>query len=258
MSEIEITLLPALRDNYAIVLHARNTGEVAIVDTPETQPILDFLAREKLTLNYIFNTHHHWDHTDNNLEIKEKTGCAIYGFAEDAARIPGIDRQLKAGETFTFGGQEVQIIAMPGHTIGSIAYYLPAQQVIFSGDTLFGLGCGRLFEGTPEQMFDTLSQFSALPAETLVYCAHEYTQMNGGFALELEPENAALVARMARVKHLREAGKPTVPLTLKEELETNPLLRWKSKELRKTLNMETAEDVAVFARVRKLRNQWKG
>ena len=248
---LEIIPVPALADNYVYLLREPESGLVAAVDPSEARPVLKTLDARGWRLTHILNTHHHWDHTGGNLELKEKTGAAVVGPKADEARIPGIDVALREGEPFEFGAERAQIFDIPGHTRGHIAFYFPASKALFCGDTLFSLGCGRLFEGTPEQMWHSLSKLKRLPPDTRVYCGHEYTANNARFALTLEPHNPALNARAAEVHVLRGEGRPTVPALLESEIAANPFLRADAPELRRALHMETADPVEVFAEVRR-------
>lgn len=253
---LSITQIPALKDNYIYLLHARNTGETAVVDPAMAEPVLAVLRQKNWRLTHLFNTHHHGDHTGGNKELKEATGCKIYGFKDDAARIPLIDRELSEDEIFEWGGTQIEILFLPGHTLGHIAYHFPREKLLFSGDVLFLMGCGRLFEGTPEQAFASLNRIKKLPDETQIFCTHEYTQHNGNFALTVEPGNKALQQRMEEVNRKRRAGQFTVPDRLAAEKSTNPFLRTDSPEIRKNLGMEQAEDVEVFAALREKRNHF--
>lgn len=246
----EIVQIPALKDNYNYLLHDAGSGETAVVDPSEAEPILNALDARGWKLTAILNTHHHWDHTGGNKILKRKTGCEIYGYGPDADRIPGIDHHLEEGDLVRVGESEADVLFIPGHTLGHIAYYFPKEKALFSGDTIFGMGCGRLFEGTPAQMLASFNKLAALPDDTFVYSAHEYTQANGRFVAAIEPENPDLLARRADVKAKRKAGKPSVPFTLAEEKATNPFFRTHSDEIRRNLHMEKASDEAVFAEIR--------
>jgi len=256
MASLQIEMFPCLQDNYGFLLHDPASGLTAAVDTPEVAPIEAALARHGWQLDYILNTHHHHDHAGGNLALKERTGCTIVGAASDAARIPGIDIQLTEGDVFELGECRAVILDTPGHTIGHIIYHFPDERVAFVGDTLFALGCGRLFEGTPEQMWDSLQKISALPDETRLYCAHEYTQANARFARALEPDNQALISRCTEIDRLRAAGQPTVPTTVSLEKATNPFLRPGSPLLRATLAMPEASPVDVFAETRRRKDRF--
>jgi len=247
----EIHLVPCLKDNYAYILHEPRTKAVAVVDPSEAAPVLDALRARGLSLTHILNTHHHFDHTGGNLELKERTGARIIGPRADAERIPGIDIQVGNGDLVAIGTAIARVFDIPAHTRGHIAFWFEEAKAVFTGDTMFAMGCGRLFEGTPAQMWASLSTLARLPADTRVYCGHEYTQSNGRFALTLEPGNADLVARMKQVDELRNQGLPTIPSTIGLELKTNPFLRPDSPELREALSMEAANVIDVFAETRR-------
>lgn len=254
MAALQIEMFPCLTDNYGFLVHDEEAGVTAAIDTPEVGPILAALGAHGWRLTHILNTHHHHDHAGGNLELKERTGCTIVGPAKDAARIPGIDEGVEEGDRFMLGSHPVEVLETPGHTKGHVVYHLPEDGVAFVGDTLFALGCGRLFEGSPEQMWGSLRKILALPDDTRVYCAHEYTAANAKFALTVEPGNERLVERAREVERLRAAGRPTVPTTVGLERATNPFLRPTSENLRATLGLEGAGDVEVFARTRALKD----
>jgi hydroxyacylglutathione hydrolase len=255
MSEIEVHMFPCLTDNYGFLLHDRESGVTAAVDTPEVEPIMQALAEKGWTLTCIMNTHHHGDHAGGNLRLKTLTGCRIIGPRADAARIPGIDVEVGDGDRFDFGGRAVEVFDTPGHTRGHIVYLLREDRIAFVGDTLFAMGCGRLFEGSPAQMWSSLGKIAAWPDDTRIYCAHEYTQANARFALTVEPGNAALAERAAEVDRLRARNRPTVPTTVALEKATNPFLRPSSRNLRETVGLPAAaSDVDVFARTRALKD----
>lgn len=247
----EIHLVPCLKDNYAYILHEPRTRATAVVDPSEAAPVIEALRARGLALTHILNTHHHFDHTGGNVELKELTGARIIGPRADADRIPGIDIQVGQGDLVAIGTAIARVYDIPAHTRGHIAFWFEEAKAVFTGDTMFAMGCGRLFEGTPEQMWQSLSTLARLPADTRVYCGHEYTQSNGRFALSLEPGNADLIARMLEVDDLRQRGLPTIPSTIGLELRTNPFMRPDSSELRRTLNMEGASLVEVFAETRR-------
>lgn len=248
---MEIEIIPLLRDNYAYLLHDPESQVTAIIDPSDAQPVLRQLKEHGLTLDYILNTHHHWDHTDGNLEIKAETGCNIVGFKGDAARIPGIDIVLDDGDIWRFGAYEVHIAHIPGHTLGAIYFYFPQIQSVFTGDTLFAMGCGRLFEGTAEQMYHSLQKILLLPDDTHIYSGHEYTEVNGRFALTLDPNNNDLQKRMDQIRVIRQKNQPTQPFTLQQEKQTNPFLRADNIHIKQLLNMEKASDIEVFAEIRR-------
>lgn len=255
MSKLEIHQFPCLDDNFGVLLHDPDHQVTASIDAPEAEAIRNALAEKGWRLTHILNTHHHHDHTGANLELKGETGCTVIGPKGEAARIPGLDRAVAEGDSVTFGGSEVHVIETPGHTAGHITYRIPAHSVMFAGDTLFSLGCGRVFEGTHEQMWNSLAKLRRLPATTRIYCGHEYTLSNARFCLAIEPGNTALAERAAEVEALRAAGKPTLPTRLDRELETNVFLRPSSPEIRTRLGLEGAEDWQVFAALRERKNK---
>jgi hydroxyacylglutathione hydrolase len=254
MTPIEIHQFPCLKDNYGYLVHDGEAGVTAAIDTPDAGAILAALGERGWTLTHIFNTHHHADHAGGNLELKRRTGCRIVGPRADAARIPGIDVEVGDGDRLELGAHPVEVLDTPGHTRGHIVYLFRDDQAAFVGDTLFSLGCGRLFEGTPAQMWDSLKKILSWPDGTRLYCAHEYTQANGRFAVTVEPNNRALAERVADVAARRSAGRPTVPTTLALEKATNPFLRPASRNLQETIGMLGASEVDVFAKTRALKD----
>jgi hydroxyacylglutathione hydrolase len=248
---LEIHRLPVLEDNYIWLLHDPATQATAAVDPAEAEPVLEVLDAKGWNLTHILNTHHHWDHTGGNLALKRRTGCKIYGAERDRDQLPGLDVPLNDGDVVELGSIRAQVLAVPGHTQGHIAYWFAEDQALFCGDTLFAIGCGRLLGGSAEQMWASLDRIRHLPSDTRVFCAHEYTQNNGRFALTVEPDNPALVQRMERVNAARRENLPTVPSTLAEETATNPFLRPESPEIRARLGLESAEPALVFAEVRR-------
>jgi len=256
MGSLEIVQIPVLTDNYVYLVHEPSTGATGVVDPAVAEPVLAALGTRSWRLGHILNTHHHGDHVGGNLALKQATGATVVGPRADAARIPGLDVAVGDGETVRLGAAEATVFDVPGHTRGHIAYWFRAADALFCGDTLFALGCGRLFEGTPVQMWASLTKLRGLPDATRVYCAHEYTQSNARFALTVEPDNAALVARASAVDAARARGRPTVPSTLVEERATNPFLRPDSAAIRRRLGLTAAEDAAVFAEVRRRKDQF--
>jgi hydroxyacylglutathione hydrolase len=256
MAQLKIEQIPALSDNYVYLLHEPQTGTTAVVDPGVAAPVLERLSAHAWRLDWILSTHHHADHTGGNLELKQATGCRIAGPKADAARIPGIDLGLAEGDRFQLGDTEAVVFETPGHTSGHISYWFAEAGALFCADTLFSLGCGRLFEGTPAQMWRSLSKLAPLPDDALIYCAHEYTQANARFALSVDPDNAALRARAAEVDRLRAAGRPTVPSTLGAERAANPFLRPHDVAIRRRLGLQDASDVDVFAELRKRKDRF--
>ena len=248
---LEIHSLPVLNDNYVYLLREPKSGAVGAVDPSVAGPVMAALARLGWRLTHILNTHHHWDHTGGNLELKELTGCVIVGPKADAARIPGIDIAVAENERYLFGDEAAEIFEIPGHTSGHIAFYFPDSKTLFCGDTLFSLGCGRLFEGTPPQMWNSLLKLRRLPGDTKVYCGHEYTQANARFALTIDPANKKLKDLAAQAAGMRHQDLPTVPSLLSDECAANPFLRADDPDLARALNMETADPASVFAEIRR-------
>jgi len=253
---LQVHMFPCLNDNYGFLAHDPVSGATASIDTPEAAAIDAALETKGWRLSHILNTHHHFDHAGGNEALKSRWGCTIVGAANDASRIPGIDVRVREGEEFEFGSTRARVIEVPGHTTGHIAYYFAQDGVVFVGDTLFALGCGRLFEGSPKQMWTSLSKLMALPDDTIVYCAHEYTKANAAFALTVEPDNPALTERAREIDRLRASGTPTVPTTIGLEKATNPFLRPMSIDLQRTLGMEGADEVEVFAETRRRKDHF--
>lgn len=221
---LAIEPIPAFEDNY-IWLLTDDSGKTAAVDPGDARVVELTLQNRNLKLDYILNTHHHWDHTGGNMALKRKYKCKIIGPAADAHRIPGMDDGVKEGDTVTIGNATARVIETPGHTTGHICLYFENDKALFCGDTVFSMGTGRLFEGTPEMMWNSLGKIMSLPDDTMIYCAHEYTEENGNFCLVVEPDNPGIQNRMEEVHILRAAGKPTLPVSLATEKKTNCLLR---------------------------------
>jgi hydroxyacylglutathione hydrolase len=227
---IEVVRIPVLSDNYVWLVRESESNEVMVVDPAVAAPVLAKAAELGWTITQIWNTHWHPDHTGGNAEIKAATGCLITGPEAEYARIPTLDMQVKGGDTVMLGAALAKVIDVPAHTAGHIAFHFADDKAAFVGDTLFAMGCGRLFEGTPDQMYANMRKLEKLGDDTAIYCAHEYTLSNGRFALTVEPENAALVQRMAEVKDMRERGEATVPTTIALERATNPFMRARTVE----------------------------
>jgi hydroxyacylglutathione hydrolase len=245
-----IEQFPCRSDNFGVLIHDPKSGQTASIDAPEEAPIRAKLAEKKWHLTQIFTTHHHTDHVEGNLPLKAGFDCAITGPAGEAAAIPGIDETVSEGDKIEFGDFSIEVIETPGHTLGHVSYWIPSQKLVFVADTLFAMGCGRVFEGTPAMMWHSLEKLLALPDDTIVYCGHEYTLANARFALTIEPGNADLVARAKEVENLRAAGKPTLPTTIALEKKTNPFLRVNEPAIKELLGMRGASPAEIFAEIR--------
>lgn len=225
---LDVTLIPVLNDNYAYILRSGN--DIAVVDPGEAEPLIQYLEENNLKPSIIFNTHHHTDHIAGNEAIKEKYGCNILAPEKDKHRISGIDETLQEGDELKFGDENLHIMETPGHTSGHICLWFPDSRVLFSGDTMFAMGCGRAFEGTSEQLFHAFERFKRMPEDTKIYCGHEYTLSNGEFCLSVDPDNIDLQHRMIEVTEMRKAGTPTIPSTIGLEKKTNAFMRAQTPE----------------------------
>jgi hydroxyacylglutathione hydrolase len=246
----ELITIPCLADNYAFLAHDPATGATLAVDVPEAGPISAELNARGWTLSHVLLTHHHADHVQGLADLLAAHPAQVIGAAADAHRLPPLDVQVAPGDSIDIGGQTGQVIDVSGHTVGHIAVHFPDSALVFTADSLMALGCGRLFEGTPAQMWESLSRLAALPAETVVCSGHEYTQSNAKFALSIDPDNPALISRSDAIDAARAAGQPTVPSTLALELATNPFLRPSDPAIRARLSLETATNAEVFAEIR--------
>lgn len=240
-------------DNFGVLIHDSEAGMTAAIDAPEAGAIREALQHKGWPLTHILLTHNHPDHTAGVATLKRETGCAVAGPAK--GRIDGVDTPLSEGDVYSFGNHKAQVLETPGHTLDHIVYWFEDAGLLFAGDTLFSLGCGRVFEGTPAQMWGSLQKLMRMPRETQVYCGHEYTLSNADFALTVESGNDALQQRAAEVRRLREAGRATLPSTIGQELDTNPFLRPDSPEIRETLRMEDASDAEVWAEIRRRKDR---
>lgn len=247
---LKVQQISVLTDNYIYLIHDTESKQTVVIDPALTQPVLHELNECSWTLNYIFNTHHHGDHIGGNIELKAQTACKIVASKVDARKIPGVDMTVKEGDTLKLGKHTISILETCGHTLGHICFYFVEAKLLFCGDTLFPMGCGRIFEGTPEQMWLSLTKLKQLDKNTLCYCAHEYSLEYGEAALNMEPENEMLKNRVEHMRQRRARDISTVPFTLKDELETNPFLRADTKELQIALSLENKSVVEVFTAIR--------
>jgi hydroxyacylglutathione hydrolase len=255
MAFLEIHQFTIRQDNFAVLIHDRETGLTATVDAADAVPIKAALQERGWALSHILVTHHHSDHVDGVLDLKQAFGAKVYGPAQESRPIPGLDHGLRGGDSFDFSGRRVSVIFAPGHTKGHIVYHLPQERLAFVGDVLFSLGCGRVIEGAMEQMWTSLDTLRRLPGETQVYCGHEYTLANARFALTVEPGNADLRKRAEEAAELRAKSLPTLPTTIAAERAQNPFLRPESQEIRKKLGMPDASNAEIFAELRERKNR---
>ncbi len=253
---LEIVTIPCLSDNYAFLAHDPASGETALVDAPEAAPILAELNARGWRLSHVLLTHHHWDHVDGLAGILETQPARVIGAKADEYRLPKLDQAVVEGDTFYIGGEPVEVLDVSGHTVGHIAYYMPQTGAVFTADSLMALGCGRLFEGEPAQMWASLNKLAALPDDTIVCSGHEYTQSNAKFALTIDPDNAALQDRVVEINRARAAGEPTVPSVLALEKATNPFLRATNPAIQARLGMDNDDPVSVFAEIRSRKDRF--
>ncbi len=253
---LEIVTIPCRSDNYAFLIRDDASGRTALVDAPEAAALDAALRERGWGLDELWITHHHGDHVEGTEALRRAYGCSVTGAAADAHRLPALDRRVGDGDTFGFAGNEVRVMDVSGHTVGHVAYYIPAAKAVFTADSLMALGCGRVFEGTLPQMWESLSKLAALPPETVVHSGHEYTEANARFAATIEPGNPDLISRTEAIAAARAAGKPTVPSILSDELATNPFLRAGTPEVKALLGMSEATDAEVFAEIRSRKDRF--
>jgi len=253
---MKITPVPCLKDNYAYIIEENKSKIVGVVDPSEASPIISFLKNKNLKLNYILNTHHHFDHIGGNSELKKLYNAKVVGFIGDKHRIPGIDITLKDNEKWQFGNSLIKILHIPGHTSGHICFFFEEEKIAFTGDTLFSLGCGRIFEGDHMQMLNSLNKIKQLPKNTKIYCGHEYTYKNAEFCMKYDSNNDNLKKKFEVIKKLRSNNLPTIPTTLNDELNTNIFFRCDKKDVKIKLNMENQEDYKVFQKARDLKDSF--
>ena len=253
---MQITPIPCLTDNYAYIINDNISKTVGVLDPSESSHIIAFLKKKNLKLNYILNTHHHFDHIGGNKELKKIYNAKIVGFDGDKHRIPGIDITLKDNEQWNFGNFTVKILHIPGHTLGHICFFFEKEKIAFTGDTLFSLGCGKIFEGDHKQMLTSLNKIKKLPKDTKIYCGHEYTYKNAEFCMKYDEGNINLKKRFEIIKKLRSKNLPTIPTRLADELNSNIFLRCDQNDLKNKLNMKNDEDFKVFKKVRDLKDDF--
>lgn len=255
---VEVVTVRALQDNYCYLVRRVGSRKALVVDTSEFEPIQNQIQASDLELELILNTHHHGDHVAANPQLVQQWNCPVYCSAVDLARVPMAKRGLEDGEVFEFDGIKIQTISIPGHTRGQIAFYLPDENLVFVGDTLFAMGCGRLLEGTPDQMLTSLRKLTDLPLETRVFFGHEYTEKNGTFARDVEPDNKCVLDRMRAAREALSVGGVSHAPTLSEEMKANPFLRLDSPSLRRQLSLVNETDLEVFTSLRRLRDVFQG
>ena len=239
---MRVEIIPCLQDNYSYLIIDESNKTASVIDPSEAKPIINFIEKENINLKYILNTHHHYDHIGGNKDLKKKYNSVVIGYKDDASRIPGIDILLNNNQTWKADNFEAKIMHIPGHTTGHISFHFFKEKLIFTGDTLFSLGCGKIFEGTYQDMFDSLNQIKKLPQDTKIYCGHEYTLQNSKFCIKHDPENLNLKNKIVEIKKKLENNIPTIPSTLKEENECNIFLR--------------AKDVESFSKLRDLKDNF--
>ena len=251
---LNVDIINCLKDNYSFIIHDTETDTVAVVDPSEFEPVNNVIEKKFKKVDYILNTHHHFDHTGGNLDLKKKYNSRVVGSQKDEKRIPGIDIKLLNNENFKLGNIEFKIFLVPGHTSGHICFYSKNKKIIFTGDTLFSLGCGRVFEGTYQEMLDSLNHIKKLPKDTQIYCGHEYTKKNLDFCIKYESSNIGLKDKKNWVSSKLNLKHPTIPVTVEEELNTNIFLRCDTSVVKKSLGMENSTELEVFKKLRDLKD----
>jgi hydroxyacylglutathione hydrolase len=253
---MNIKIIPCLNDNYSYLIHDESSNTVAIVDPSQFAPCDRIIDENYQKLDFILNTHHHYDHVGGNDELKKKYNSTVLGFENDKNRIPGIDKVLKDEQKFKIGILNFTTIFVPGHTRGHVAFYFKKEKVLFTGDTLFSLGCGRLFEGTSEQMFQSLNKLKNLPGDTKVYCGHEYTYKNLEFCLKFNPNNNFLKKKKDAIELSLKNKKPTIPSTISDEIKANIFFRFNDPDVKKAINLENSSDIEIFTKLRDLKDNF--
>ena len=253
---MKIEIIPCLNDNYSYLIHDEISNTVAIVDPSEFIPCDTIISKNYKKLDFILNTHHHYDHVGGNEELKKKYNSKVLGFENDKNRIPQIDTVLKDNQEFKIGTLNFTTIFIPGHTRGHVAFYFKKERVVFTGDTLFSLGCGRVFEGTYKQMFQSLNKLKNLPGETKVYCGHEYTFKNLEFCIKFNPNNDFLKKKKNDIKLSLKNKKPTIPSTIADEIKANIFFRVNDPDIKKAINLENSPDIEIFTKLRDLKDNF--
>lgn len=252
---VQIRLVPCLSDNYAVILHETDTGTTVLIDAPEPGPIEQVLEREKWKLTHMLITHKHSDHVQGIAALKKKYGAAVIGPSAEASDIPMIDTKVSGGDMVSVGNMKARVYDTPGHTAGHIVFWFEKEKLLFAGDTLFALGCGRCFEAPPATLWKSLLKIRDLPSDVKLYCGHEYTLSNARFSVTVDPNNETLRKRLAAIEKLRADGKPTLPSTMQEERETNPFLRADNPQVAEAVGMKGADPAAVFTELRERKNK---
>jgi len=253
---MKVEIIPCLKDNYSYVIIDENNKKTCVVDPSESEPIINFLEMNNLRLNYILNTHHHYDHIGGNSKLKKKYKAKVVGFKEDYERIPGIDTKLKDEEIWKEDNFEAKVMHIPGHTLGHICFHFFNDNNLFTGDTLFSLGCGRIFEGTYQQMFSSLEKIKKLPPKTKIYCGHEYTLQNSKFCIQYDKENQNLIKKIKDINEKLKNNKPTIPSTLEDELKNNIFLRSDKQNIKTNLNIGSSSPLVTFSKLRDLKDNF--
>jgi len=252
---MKVEIIPCLSDNFSYLIHDKESDMVSIVD-PAEYKACDNVIKKYKKLDYILNTHHHADHVDGNLELKKKYNSKVLGFELDKDRIPGIDILLKENQKHKIGKLEFEVIFIPGHTKGHVGFFFFKEKVVFTGDTLFSLGCGRVFEGTHEEMFNSLNKIKKLPPDTKIYCGHEYTKSNLNFCLKYDSKNTFLKEREIEIQKKLSSNQPTIPTTLGQEIKTNIFLRCNVPQIKHNLGLKDSSEAKVFSKLRDLKDSF--
>ncbi|MDA9717404.1 hydroxyacylglutathione hydrolase [Candidatus Pelagibacter sp.] len=253
---MKILTVKCLKDNYSYIVFNEESLFAVVIDPSESEPVINEIKKNNLKLKYIFNTHHHYDHVGGNIKLKEKYRCKVIGYEKDKDRIPEIDIGLKDNQKWKNELFECEILHVPGHTAGHICIYIEKINALFTGDTLFSLGCGRIFEGTYTEMFNSLNKMKKFPKKTKIYCGHEYTKKNSDFCLSIDTNNSKLRHKIDKIKNDIKLDKPTIPSTLEDELECNIFLRADNLEIQKQLGINSSDPIETFTKLRELKDNF--